>query len=480
MTTSSRPIIIPIALAILLAGALIFGLWLTPEFKSNANTHEHPAIPFAISLILAGLAWVGIVLFLRRTQQVGGIILASCLLLGLGLRLMFFDSTPVYENDFKRYLWDGSVTASGENPYRFSPDEIFKAGEPGASSIPDLATLAIRSNEADSLAAQINSPTLTTIYPPAAQGVFAAAYFIAPYKSWGLKLVFLLIEIAGGLALLAGLRARGLPLIWSAAYWLNPIIIFTTYNGVHMDVLLVAPILAAILWVGRHPFRAAVLLALAGSIKIWPLLLAPVLFRGWRHRPAIYIGVATLVATLTLASLAPMLLPLIAEHLASGDLSSKPSSGLAAYSTNWTNSSFIYPGIRDALGLLFENSDRLARYAIAIILTGLSLWLGFIKPQDKSKIPLHLLTLSAAFVLLSPTGYPWYFIWFLMFLPFVIDHWSARGLALLTVGAAAYFVRFQLGEAGHYYIYEKVLLPLEFGIPLLVLAWDGLKAKRHA
>jgi len=370
---------------------------------------------------------------------------------------MFFNSTPVYENDFKRYLWDGSVTASGENPYRFSPDEIFKAGEPGASSIPDLATLAIRSNEADYLAAQINSPTLTTIYPPAAQGVFAAAYFIAPYKSWGLKLVFLLIEIAGGLALLAG-----------------------TYNGVHMDVLLVAPILAAILWVGRHPFRAAVLLALAGSIKIWPLLLAPVLFRGWRHRPAIYIGVATLVATLTLASLAPMLLPLIAEHLASGDLSSKPSSGLAAYSTNWTNSSFIYPGIRDAIGLLFENSDRLARYAIAIILTGLSLWLGFIKPQDKSKIPLHLLTLSAAFVLLSPTGYPWYFIWFLMFLPFVIDHWSARGLALLTVGAAAYFVRFQLGEAGHYYIYEKVLLPLEFGIPLLVLAWDGLKAKRHA
>ena len=88
--------------------------------------------------------------------------------------------------------------------------------------------------------------------------------------------------------------------------------------------------------------------------------------------------------------------------------------------------------------------------------------------------------LTAAFVFLSPTGYPWYFIWFFMFLPFALQHWSARGLALLSVGAAAYYARFKIGEAGHYDIYSNVLVPLEFGIPLLVLTWDGLKAKRHA
>ncbi len=466
--TSLRPIIIPIALASLLAGALFYGLLLTPEFGPGTKTANHPAIAFSISLGLSGMAWVGIVLLLQRVKLSSGVFLSACLLLGLGLRLMFFGSTPVYENDYKRYLWDGAVTAAGENPYQYSPDEIFKAGEPGARSKPDLARLAIKSNEANYITAGINSPKLTTIYPPAAQGVFAVAYWIAPYKVWGLKLVFLVLEIVGGVALLLGLRARGLPLIWSTAYWLNPIIIFTTYNGVHMDVLLVAPLLGALLCVRKYPFRAAILLSVAASVKIWPLLLAPVLFRGWRHRRAIYIGIAILVGAVTFASLAPMIFSLNSQ------------SGLAAYSANWTNSSFLFPGIRDLIGLVSENANRLARYAIAIVLTGMSLWLGFLKPQDKSKMPAHLLILSAAFVLLSPTGYPWYFIWFLMFLPFAIEHWSARGLALLSIGAATYFSRFQLGEAGQYHIYEKILIRLEFGIPLLVLAWDGLKARLHA
>lgn len=417
--------------------------------------------------MVAGAAWFALIVITRKIEVSGRTLIAFFLLLGLSLRLLFFGSTPVYENDYKRYLWDGSVVASGENPYRFSPAEVFEAGEVGAKSVPDLTRLALRSNEADYFTGEINSPALTTIYPPAAQAIFTTAYWIAPYEKWGLKIVFLMIELLGLAALLTALRARKLPLLWSSAYWLNPVIIFTTYNGLHMDVLLVAPIMAAVLWVGRHPFRAALMLSLAAAIKIWPLLLAPVLFRGWRNRPALYSSIAILIGGLTLASLTPMLLSLGSD------------SGLAAYSANWTNSSFLFPGLRDGLGLFFENEDRIARYFVAVTLTGLSLWLGFRKPRDSTLIPAHLMLLSAALVFLSPTGYPWYFIWFLMFLPFTVNHWSARGLALLTIGAAAYFARFQIGEAGSYVVYSKVLLPLEFGIPLLVLAWDGLKAKRH-
>lgn len=466
--TSLRPIQKFCVLAILLAGALFTVRWITPAFGTDSFTFDHPVIALCSALIIAGLAWLGFVIILRKTEISGKSVLALFLLLGLGLRLMFFGSTPVYENDYKRYLWDGAVVASGENPYRFSPTEVFEAGKTGAQSVPDLTRLAIQSNEADYITNEINSPTLTTIYPPAAQAVFTAAYLIAPYKLWGLKLVFLIIELLGLAALIAGLRERGLPLLWSAAYWLNPIIIFTTYNGIHMDVLLVAPLMAATLWVGRHPMRAAVMLSVAAAIKIWPLLLAPVLFRGWRHRPLLYVGVAALVGSLTLASIAPMLLSLNAN------------SGLAAYSTNWTNSSFLFPGLRDALGLIVENPDRLARYIVALVLTGVSLWLGFMKPQENKLIPAHLMGLSAAFIFLSPTGYPWYFIWFLMFLPFALNHWATRGLALLTIGSAAYYARFKIGEAGYYDIYAKGLLPLEFGIPLLVLAWDGLKMKRYA
>jgi len=170
--------------------------------------------------------------------------------------------------------------------------------------------------------------------------------------------------------------------------------------------------MAALLWSGRHPIRVAVMLSLAAAVKIWPLLLAPVLFRQWRSRPVFYVGIAVFIGALTLLSLLPMLLSL------------QPSSGLTAYSANWTNSSFLFPGIRDGFGLFMDNPDRTARYCIA-------------------------------------------------------NHWSARGLALLTLGAAAYFARFKIGEAGHYDIYTNILLPLEFSIPMLVLAWDGLKARRH-
>jgi len=466
--TLTRPRFRYFGLASIVAGALLFIRLISPEFAAGTPTEDHPVILLCSALLIGGAAWFGLVLALRRTNTTGRMLLPFCLFVGIALRAAFFGSTPIYENDYKRYLWDGAVTAAGENPYRYSPQDIFEAGKPGARSEPDLARLAMKSNAADDIARDINSSTLTTIYPPAAQAAFAAAHVIAPYKPWGLKLVFLLVEIAALCAMLFGLRARNLSLTWSAAYWLNPIIIFTTYNGTHMDVLLVAPLIAALLHVGRRPMLAAIFLSLAASVKIWPLLVAPVLFRGWRHRPVIYISVAALIAMLTAMSLAPMILSL------------EPNSGLAAYSANWTNSSLLFPGLRDLFGIGSENSDRLARYAIAIGLTGFSIWLGFFKPQNESLIPAHLMLLVGVFVLLSPTGYPWYFIWFLMFLPFAMTHWSARGLSLLTIGSAVYFSRFQIGDAGHYHIYAKVLLPIEFGIPLLVLAWDGWKAKRHA
>lgn len=465
-----REILIMTAPAIILAGALLFMRLLTPAFAGHTETMDHPAFFLCAAIMIAGVAWWVFLSPLRRMKDSAGsrlptLIVPIMIVLGLGFRLLFFGSDPVYENDYKRYLWDGAVTAAGANPYTYSPDEISAASEPGARSVPDLVRLAIMSIDADDIAEEINSPVLTTIYPPAAQAVFALAHWVAPFELWGLRLVFLCFEGLGLLALLAALRMRGRPRLWAALYWLNPIVIFTTYNGLHMDVLLVAPILSALLWVQRRPYMAAVMLSLAAAIKLWPLLLAPVLFRQWRHKPYLYCGIAGLTAVLTGLSLLPMLLSL-------GD-----SAGLLAYSSNWTNSSFLFPGLRGALGFLTEDPNRATRYLIAIVLTGFSLWLGFIAPKDPDRIPVHLLLLVAAFVLLSPTGYPWYFIWFLMFLPFAASHWSARGLALLTVGASVYYARFQLGEAGHYEIYARVLLPLEFGVPLLILLWDGLKDK---
>ena len=470
------------ASVIILTGALLWLRVLTPNFDPAISAQHHPAYLLSAIIVVAASAWFFLFLTLRQTALNSKILLPILLLCGLVLRLAFFESQSVYENDYKRYLWDGAVTASLENPYIYSPAQVFEASQPGTASAPSLAHLAVMSNQAGGITGEINSPVLTTIYPPAAQAVFAAAYWIAPFKKWGLQLVFLIAETLGLICILLGLKARALPLIWSALYWLNPVIIFTTYNGIHMDVLLLAPLMGALLCLNKYPLRAAILLSLAAAIKIWPLLLAPILFQNyWQKRRALYIGIAALISALTLISLAPMLLALNEQ------------SGLAAYSANWTNSSFLFPGLRDFLAIFIDNADRVARYMIAAALTLLSLWFGFIaKPAanntssqasltsnlSSNTITAQLMILTGAFVFLSPTGYPWYFIWFLMFLPFNPHHWSARGLAFLTIGAAVYFARFKIGETGHYVIYERILLPLEFGLALLILTRDGWTANK--
>ncbi len=461
-----------VASVIILTGALLYARLLTEAFIPGTTTQDHPALAICLALGLAGLAWMLLLRIFCRRRPDGRLIrsayiLPVLILTGIGLRVLFFDSNPVYENDFKRYLWDGAVTANAQNPYTYSPSEIYEAGKPGASSVPDLARLAIMSNEADFITGAINSPLLTTIYPPAAQAVFALAYAIAPFSPAALKFVFLMIEGLGLAALIACLRARGLSLELSALYWLNPIIIFTTYNGLHMDVLLVSPLLAAVLWSVRRPWLAALMLSLAAAIKLWPLILAPVLFRQWRGRPGVYVGVAGLIAGLTALSVLPMV------------MSMGESSGLRAYSANWTNSSFLFPLLRAGLGVVTDNPNALARYVIAAIIVAASLRLGFKRPQDPESIAAHVFLLTALFVLLSPTGYPWYFIWFLMFLPLVAEHFAARGLALLSVLGSVYFLRFSLGESGQYHLYTHVLVPIEFGLPLLVVAWDYARRRAH-
>lgn len=466
--TFRHPVRFISASAIILAGALFCVRLLSSAFDPSTVTSSHPVISLCAALLIAGIAWFFLLIIFRQTEFTTKSALACLLLLGVVLRVMFFGSQPIYENDYKRYLWDGAVTAAGSNPYTYSPRDVFEASRPGATSVPELATLAVMSNQADGLTAQINSPVLTTIYPPVAQAVFASAHVIAPYDLNGLRSVFLFLELIGLGVLLLALRQFNLPLIWSVLYWLNPIIILTTYNGIHMDVLLVLPMLCAVLAVKKRPLVAATALSFAAAIKIWPLLLAPVLFRGWRSRPIIYLAVAILTACLTALAFLPMLLTIHDQ------------AGLAAYSANWTNSSFLFPGLRDTLSLISTDPNRLARYVIAGTLVALSLFLGFSKCGANITVPFALMGVSASFVLLSPTGYPWYFIWFLMFLPFSVQSWMARGLGLLTIGATAYYARFQLGEAGHYNFYSRLLLPLEFGIPLLFLAWDGWKAKQHA
>ena len=466
-----KPPIRPLArdVCALIVGTGLIGLsllalrWLSRSFPPGTTTAEHPVFTVLAALLLGGLAWMTTFPALRRLADGGaptGRVLLFGLAAGLLFRAMFFGSHAIYEDDFRRYLWDGAVVAYGLDPYAHSPAEV--SAQAQASDSAALEELRELDREAGGLTRGINNPRLTTIYPPVAQSAFAAAAVLRPFDPDALRAVFLLLEAASFALFALALRAYGRDPVWALAYALCPLVAFAGFNTLHMDILLVPWLLLALLWVGRRPALAAVALAGAVGVKVWPLVLGPVLFRQYRTRPLRYVGYGVLLGGLSLVVMWPMLRGLGA------------SSGLEAYSAGWVRSSFLFPRLEGALSGLADDPGRVARLLVAGAVAGLSLVLALVARPDPMRLPLALMAVTLALLFLSPTGYPWYAIWVAAFLPFV----PSRGAALLCVGVSLYYIRFWLGERGDYGIYTDVLVPLHFGLPLVVLAVEGSVAWR--
>jgi len=145
-------------------------------------------------------------------------------------------------------------------------------------------------------------------------------------------------------------------------------------------------------------------------------------------------------------------------------------SGFIAYATQWERSSFLFGYLEAALGLLADSAAGLARISVAVMLTGYSIWLTFRQSTDPEQLPRALMALTIALYFLSPTGYPWYVIWFVPFLPF----FPVYGAALLTVTTSLYYVRFAMQERGIYDLYSNIIVPIQFGLPLLILVGEGI------
>ncbi len=447
--------------AALIGAALFFIRHLSADFYLGTTTADHPYVVFTAALIVSGLVWTALIPAFKawaknsvHSTTTLGILIAF----GLIFRAMFFGSTPIYEDDWNRYLWDGVVVTQGESPYLYSPGDILQNKAPAKTqSLNEIST------SHDNVLHKINNKNLTTIYPPIAQAAFALAALIDPVNLDALRLVFLFSEAITLFLLVKALTLYGRSPLWAGLYALNPLLIFSAFNAAHMDILLAPFLIGTVITIRKRPFITAALLSAAAAIKIWPLLLAPIIFRPWRRDLKIYISSALLVAGLSLALLWPMISTL-------GE-----TSGLSAYSAQWQRSSFLFPLLEKALSVITDNAGIIARMSVAVILIGLSLWRGLLSPIGSlSKRPAELMLMTLALYLLSPTGFPWYLIWALAFMPFR----PLYGLALLCALTPLYYLRFGLGELGRYEIYTQWLIPLQFGLPILVLIYELMKRDR--
>lgn len=391
---------------------------------------------------------------------------ALIIIFGIGLlaRLMMFATNPVLEDDWHRYLWDGASVANGVDPYKYAPAEansINRLGEQQAwSDDPDLHRLQELTLEDPKVYIRVNYPYFKTIYPPIAQAAFGLAHLIAPFSLNGWRGVLLGVDIISFGLILWVLGLFGRSRLWVGLYWWNPVVLLEVFNAGHMDGLLV-PFLVGALGLARQERYGFAVTALAGAaaVKLWPILLAPLLVRKYMFDLKRLIPLALLFCVVAFCLLWPQLRYVLTD----------PDQGLVAYSEAWRRHSFLYSVLVDGPFMAFGDPITAARSFVLVCISVGALWLawrysgGQSDAGEDSQMAAGLLAITALLLFLSPTGYPWYQVWLAGLIPFA----PRLGYVVLTIMAPIYYIRFVFGDGD--LIYQWGWVPVAFGLPLVLL-----------
>jgi hypothetical protein len=179
-------------------------------------------------------------------------------------RAALIASPLLLSSDIYRYVWDGRVQAHGINPYRYIP------ADPALAPLRDTA-----------IYPNINRRTYArTIYPPAAQVVFAIVGRISQTVI-AMKLAMLAFEVIAVVCLLRLLTLARLPLERVLIYAWNPLVLWSFACDGHVDAIAVGLLALALLFrAERRDGLAGGLLAGAVLAKFLPLVVAPAFLRG--------------------------------------------------------------------------------------------------------------------------------------------------------------------------------------------------------
>lgn len=465
---SGRTIAVWAILGLIAAGQM--GLVrIAPMLAGQKPTTFFEVLPLIALLAIptcAGLAASIAAFGMKPTLHISTPLFLFMIVAGLLLRLAWFGAPAPLEDDFYRYLWDGAVTANGGNPYLVAPMRV----EAAASLDPVLARLKAESGD---VLARINFPDLTTIYPGTAQLAFAVAHLLRPYSLDGLRAVFLVGDLAALAGLMALVPLTGGSRLFAMLYWLNPMVVFAIFGVVHVDALVVPFIVwAVVAALSARPLTCGALIALAAGVKLWPVLLAPLLLREtFRASPGLAIAALILTAAITGMLVGPLAFSAMAA-----------TSGLTAYAASWHINNGPYAWASYCLYLIFGESglaQRGLRLVVASAAAAVALWVSYWPMPVTSHLKarettVRALTIAAAVFYLSPAQFPWYALWFLG-LAAAVPSFPLLGA---SVTLAAYYTFYPLWETGRggLFLYGAAFL---HSVPVwLWLAADSLYSQR--
>ncbi len=342
---------------------------------------------------------------------------AFILALAALFRAMFLWRVPELSDDIYRYLFDGLMTVSGNNPYLDAPLNIRTATPQMAELVP-----------------MINHAHLATIYPPAAQLVFAAGALIAKISGIsalaGMKLLLVIMDLITCAIIINILMILNLSKKRAILYAWHPLPVIEIAASGHVDAAAVFFLMAAVALVivirsakqqGRDPnhLQTSVVMILAGIFMAFAILTKwlPVVFL-----PGLWLTIKSgfrryfIYGCLAAAGL--LTWPFLPEFIHGLQT-------LSTYLQNWEFSGFAFRQLRQMTGA--GETARLILAAGFILITGLAcgqlLW-----EKTYRQMLRCFLTIAFAYLILTPTLHPWYAIYLTVFLPF------AAGSALTSAG----------------------------------------------
>ena len=206
------------------------------------------------------------------------------------LRLAWLFAFPDLSDDYARFIWDGRLTISGHNPFKYLPAEIMKKGLSGFQ--PDIV-----------IYKEMNSQTYYTCYPPLLQMIFAIAAEIFPHSIYGDILIlrlFNLVTDVGTVCLLICLcekwKIDKKLTLW---YALNPMVIAELTGNLHYEGVMIFFILLSVWFCeGKLLWLAVICLTAAVITKLVPLMLLPLFFFYWKGRKGVIFCLGVLLLTL--------------------------------------------------------------------------------------------------------------------------------------------------------------------------------------
>ena len=397
-----------------------------------------------IAVVMWGSVAVGAIVILSSAmfgrRALSGSLLAANVVLAITSRLLMVGGPHDLSDDSARYQWDGRVLAHGINPYAYAPEDHQLAGL--RAQPPGLV---------------INHPSLHTVYPPLAQGLFAVAHLVTPRSLIALHVMTLLAELLSWLLMARMLAHDGLPRSrLLLAVWL-PVVLLEGYLPGHVDALTLPFVMLGVHGVERkRPIHAGVLLALAALIKPYPLLMVPAALCEFDRRGSVrFLSALALVVFLGYLPFA---------HAGRWLFES-----MWLMASTWSFNGSLAPLLEAVLPAPW------ARLAAGMLMFGLVVaatrWGASFRERA--------LLAVAAFVACSPTLYPWYLIWAL---PLLVLEPDPALLSVMLLAPLSYVVLIGWHEHGTWslpaWVGAAEYLPFYFLVARGAWRRDGMFRRR--